>query len=80
MGRCLIFQALHFILCRAVSGSRLTKELRALRLLHSDALRDDPRNHTIPVLEFIEFNGQVFAVMPRRVLTTTFSLTSSDFH
>ncbi|KAF8888001.1 hypothetical protein CPB85DRAFT_1334833 [Mucidula mucida] len=53
------------VMVKAVSGSKPTKELQALRLLQSDALRDDPRNHTIPVLDFIEFNNQVFAVMPR---------------
>ncbi|KAF8915008.1 hypothetical protein CPB85DRAFT_1433210 [Mucidula mucida] len=50
----------------AVSGSKPTKELQALRLLQSDALRDDPRNHTIPVLDFIEFNNQVFATRATR--------------
>ncbi|KAF8891982.1 hypothetical protein CPB85DRAFT_1440922 [Mucidula mucida] len=54
------------VVIKAVSGSIPTKELRALRLLHSDDLRDDPRNHTIPVLDYLEFNGQVFAVMPRQ--------------
>ncbi|KAF8900810.1 hypothetical protein CPB85DRAFT_1458127 [Mucidula mucida] len=53
------------VIIKAVSGSNPTKELRALRLLNSDTLRDDPRNHTIPVLDYLEFNGQVFAVMPR---------------
>ncbi|KAF8885125.1 hypothetical protein CPB85DRAFT_1442148 [Mucidula mucida] len=44
------------VVIKAVSGSIPTKELRALRLLHSDDLRDDPRNHTIPVLDYLEFN------------------------
>ena len=39
----------------------------AFRLLHSDALRDDPRNHTMPILEYIKFEEQIFAVMPRHV-------------
>ncbi|KAF8881728.1 hypothetical protein CPB85DRAFT_1567343 [Mucidula mucida] len=53
------------VMLKAISGPKPTGELQAFRLLHSDALRDDPRNHTIPVLEYIDFNGQVFIVMPR---------------
>ncbi|KAF8072290.1 hypothetical protein FPV67DRAFT_1484801 [Lyophyllum atratum] len=52
-------------LYRAVSGASPTRELQAFHLLHSDTLRNDPRNRTIPILEYIEFNKQVFAVMPR---------------
>ena len=53
---------------RAVSGPNTTRELRALKLLNSDALRDEPRNHTIPIHDYVTFLGQVFVVMPRRVL------------
>ncbi|KAF8885115.1 hypothetical protein CPB85DRAFT_1566945 [Mucidula mucida] len=53
------------VILKAISGPQPSKELRAFRLLQSDALRDDPRNHTIPVLDYINFNGQVFVVMPR---------------
>lgn len=52
--------------CRAISAASATNELIAFRLLHSDALRDDPRNHTIPILEYIKFEEQIFAVMPRQ--------------
>ncbi|KAF8891973.1 hypothetical protein CPB85DRAFT_1440913 [Mucidula mucida] len=49
------------VVIKAVSGSTPTKELRALRLLHSDDLRDDPRNHTIPVLDYLEWNVAIWA-------------------
>ncbi|KAF9481611.1 hypothetical protein BDN70DRAFT_803119, partial [Pholiota conissans] len=39
-------------------------ELQILRLLNSPSMRSDPRNATVPILEFIEFHGWVFAVMP----------------
>ena len=50
---------------RAISGPIATTELQALRLLHSDDLKDNPQNHTIPVVEYLNFDGQVFVVMPR---------------
>jgi len=53
------------VVIKAISGASPTNELIAFRLLHSDSLRDDPRNHTIPILEYIKFEEQVFAVMPR---------------
>jgi hypothetical protein len=42
-----------------------TPELQALRLLQSQALHDDPRNHLIPILDWIEAFGVTFIVMPR---------------
>ncbi len=60
-----MYKVFRLTLFRAISGPQPSKELRAFRLLQSDALRDDPRNHTIPVLDYINFNGQVFVVMPR---------------
>jgi len=53
------------VVIKVISGPSATNELKAFRLLHSDALRDDPRNHTIPILEYIKFEEQIFAVMPR---------------
>ncbi|KAF8881724.1 hypothetical protein CPB85DRAFT_417608 [Mucidula mucida] len=53
------------VILKAISGPQPSKELRAFRRLQSDALRDDPRNHTIPVLDYVNFNGQMFVVMPR---------------
>lgn len=37
-------------------------ELQILKALSSEPLRSDPRNHTIPVLQFIPGNGFEFAV------------------
>ena len=39
-------------------------ELRIFRLLNSPSMRTNPRNATIPVLEFLEFHGWTFIVMP----------------
>jgi hypothetical protein len=51
----------HFLKqCRAISAASATNELIALR--------DDPRNHTIPILEYIKFEEQVLAVIPRHVI------------
>ncbi|KAF8881734.1 hypothetical protein CPB85DRAFT_1567348 [Mucidula mucida] len=50
------------VILKYISGPQPSKELRAFHLLQSDALRDDPRNHTIPVLDYVNFNGQVFVV------------------
>ncbi|XP_006463120.1 hypothetical protein AGABI2DRAFT_74226 [Agaricus bisporus var. bisporus H97] len=62
------------VIIKAISGAVPTNELRALQLLHSEPLCNDPRNHTIPVIEYIEFNQQTFVVMPRWS-----SIVSSDF-
>ncbi|KAF8882648.1 hypothetical protein CPB85DRAFT_1339423 [Mucidula mucida] len=42
-----------------------TPELLALQRLNTPTARSDPRNHTIPVLDFVTWGGLVFAVMPR---------------
>jgi len=42
-----------------------TNELKVLQYLNKEGIRSDPRNRTIPVLEFITFNNLVFAIMPR---------------
>ncbi|KAF9481627.1 hypothetical protein BDN70DRAFT_854812 [Pholiota conissans] len=39
-------------------------ELQILRFLNSSPMRSDPRNATVPVLEFLEFHGWIFVVMP----------------
>ncbi|EKM77856.1 hypothetical protein AGABI1DRAFT_130128 [Agaricus bisporus var. burnettii JB137-S8] len=53
------------VVIKAISGAVPKNELKALQLLHSEPLCNDPRNRTIPVIEFIEFNQQTFVVMPR---------------
>ncbi|KAF7763827.1 hypothetical protein Agabi119p4_8364 [Agaricus bisporus var. burnettii] len=54
------------VVIKAVStGAVASNELKALKLLHSEPLRNDPRNRIIPVVDYIEFNHQTFAVMPR---------------
>ncbi|KAF8968818.1 hypothetical protein BDZ97DRAFT_1902828 [Flammula alnicola] len=39
-------------------------ELQILRLLNSPSMRSDPRNATVPVIEFLEFHDWKFVVMP----------------
>ncbi|KIY68195.1 hypothetical protein CYLTODRAFT_443535 [Cylindrobasidium torrendii FP15055 ss-10] len=53
------------VVIKAVSNADATPELQALRLLQSDGLHNDPRNRTIPILEWIEAFGHTFIVMPR---------------
>ncbi|KAG6829196.1 hypothetical protein H0H92_005397 [Tricholoma furcatifolium] len=51
---------------RLVSGrDEPTDELLILQKLNTATARADPRNHTIPVIEFITFDDLVFVVMPR---------------
>jgi hypothetical protein len=39
-------------------------ELQILQFLNSEPLRSDPANATVPVLEFLTYDGWKFAVMP----------------
>jgi len=48
-----------------VSGQQPSDELRILQTLNTPEVRKDPRNDTIHVLEYITFDGLVFAIMPR---------------
>ncbi|OCH86780.1 hypothetical protein OBBRIDRAFT_806534 [Obba rivulosa] len=41
------------------------KELEILQYINSEPLRSDPRNATVPVLEFLQYQDWWFAVMPR---------------
>ncbi|KDR85852.1 hypothetical protein GALMADRAFT_132495 [Galerina marginata CBS 339.88] len=43
----------------------VSDELKVLRYLNTEKARSDPRNHTIPIIEYLTFDGLVFAVMPR---------------
>ena len=61
---CMVVRTTH-VFPRLVSGSEPSQELEALRRLNSPLLRANPRNRTIPVLEFIKWGDLVFAVMPR---------------
>ncbi|KIM36285.1 hypothetical protein M413DRAFT_449332 [Hebeloma cylindrosporum] len=42
-----------------------SQELKVLQYLNSEPVRSDPRNHTIFVVDFLNINGLIFAVMPR---------------
>ncbi|PPQ72580.1 hypothetical protein CVT24_005089 [Panaeolus cyanescens] len=53
------------LMVRLISGSEPSDELRIWQRLHSPALKNHPRNRAIPVLEFVEFDGLIFIVMPR---------------
>ncbi|EGN92928.1 hypothetical protein SERLA73DRAFT_79145 [Serpula lacrymans var. lacrymans S7.3] len=45
-------------------GNEGLKELEILQLLNSEPLRSDPYNATVPVLEFLKYDGWHFIVMP----------------
>ncbi|KAF9041531.1 hypothetical protein BJ165DRAFT_1489558 [Panaeolus papilionaceus] len=53
------------VVIRIVSGPEPSDELKVLKRLSSRALLRDPRNITIPILDWLEFGGLVFIVMPR---------------
>ncbi|KAH6900833.1 other/AgaK1 protein kinase [Coprinopsis sp. MPI-PUGE-AT-0042] len=40
-------------------------ELKIYRLLNTPEARKDPRNHTVPVVDWIEYSGLTFIVSPR---------------
>ena len=46
------------------NGTEGNSELHILKLFNSSPLRSDARNATVPVLEYLEFGGWTFAVMP----------------
>ncbi|KAF6753300.1 other/AgaK1 protein kinase [Ephemerocybe angulata] len=53
------------VFIRLVAGVVPTDELKIYQLLNSPEARKDPRNHTLPVLDLLRFDGLVFVVMPR---------------
>ncbi|KAF6761363.1 other/AgaK1 protein kinase [Ephemerocybe angulata] len=55
----------HEVVIRLASGPKTTDELRAFQRLNTEEARRDPRNHTLPILKYLVFNGMVFVVMPR---------------
>ncbi|KAF9017872.1 hypothetical protein BDZ89DRAFT_1140427 [Hymenopellis radicata] len=53
------------IIIKALSGRNPPRELCALRKLNSPSLRQHPLNHTIPLIDLLVFNKEIFAIMPR---------------
>ncbi|KAJ7291710.1 WD40-repeat-containing domain protein [Mycena rebaudengoi] len=53
-------QYLRHVIVKVIMAGSI--ELQILKHLSSDPLRSDPRNHTIPVLQFIPCNGFEFSV------------------
>ncbi|KAF9457533.1 hypothetical protein BDZ94DRAFT_1272850 [Collybia nuda] len=53
------------VVIRLVSGRDPSDELKFLQRLNTEQARADPRNHSICILDYISFDGLVFAVMPR---------------
>ncbi|PPQ79174.1 hypothetical protein CVT24_012888 [Panaeolus cyanescens] len=53
------------LIIRLVSDDQCSDELRIWRRLHSPGVKNHPRNRAIPVLEYLEFDGLTFIVMPR---------------
>lgn len=76
----------HEVIIRLASGaSEVTDELRAFHRLNTPKARSDPRNRTLPVLKYLNFDGMVFVVMPRWATEpfgpfVTFSTISELFH
>ncbi|PPR00538.1 hypothetical protein CVT24_005512 [Panaeolus cyanescens] len=52
------------VVIRIVSDKEPSEELLIWRRLDSPTLRNHARNRTIPVLEYLEFDGLIFIVMP----------------
>ncbi|PPR00540.1 hypothetical protein CVT24_005514 [Panaeolus cyanescens] len=52
------------LVIRLVSDNQTSDELRIWRRLHAPGIKNHPRNRVIPVLEYLEFDGLVFIVMP----------------
>jgi len=42
-----------------------SNELKVLQYLNTEPVRSDPRNHTIPVIEYLNISNLIFVVMPR---------------
>ncbi|KAF6761354.1 other/AgaK1 protein kinase [Ephemerocybe angulata] len=53
------------VIIRMISGPTPSDELKIFQRLNSTKARADQRNHTLPVLEYLNFDGFVFVVMPR---------------
>ncbi|KAF9057001.1 hypothetical protein BJ165DRAFT_1397360 [Panaeolus papilionaceus] len=53
------------VVIRIVSGPEPSDEFKVLKRLSSPAALRDPINITIPILDWLEFGGLVFIVMPR---------------
>lgn len=57
-----IFTHLHY---RVVADDKEAGEFEIYKTLNTKEMRSDPRNHTIPIVEFIKVEKYTFAVMPR---------------
>ncbi|KAF9478085.1 hypothetical protein BDN70DRAFT_68212 [Pholiota conissans] len=53
------------VVIKVVADNLTRSELEILQLLNSEKMRKDPRNHTIPVIEFVQFQQYTFVIMPR---------------
>lgn len=53
------------IFARLVSDGSPSPELEILKFLNTEGARSNPHNHTIPILEFLEYDRYTFAIMPR---------------
>ncbi|KAF9035560.1 hypothetical protein BJ165DRAFT_1509985 [Panaeolus papilionaceus] len=53
------------VVIRLISGAEPSEELKVWQRLHSPALKNHPRNRSIPVLGYLTFDRLTFIVMPR---------------
>ncbi|KDR85783.1 hypothetical protein GALMADRAFT_84930 [Galerina marginata CBS 339.88] len=55
----------HEVIIKVVADEYPSSELEILQFLDTKESRSDPRNHTIPIIEFLKFEKFTFVVMPR---------------
>ncbi|KDR85782.1 hypothetical protein GALMADRAFT_234858 [Galerina marginata CBS 339.88] len=53
------------VVIKVIADDTLSYELQIMQYLNTPEARSDPRNHTIPIIEFLEFGKFTFVVMPR---------------
>ncbi|TFK33525.1 hypothetical protein BDQ12DRAFT_715773 [Crucibulum laeve] len=53
------------VVIRMISGRESSDELKIFQRLNTPEVRADPRNHSIYALDYINFDGLIFVVMPR---------------
>lgn len=50
---------------RLASGANPSEELKIFLRLNTPEAREDPRNHTLPILKYLTYSSMIFVVLPR---------------
>ncbi|KJA19245.1 hypothetical protein HYPSUDRAFT_44512 [Hypholoma sublateritium FD-334 SS-4] len=53
------------VVIKVIADDTNTEEYEIFKILNTAEMRSDPRNHTIPIIEFIRVEKYTFVVMPR---------------